>query len=298
MTLAATRLKIRKLHPAIGAEVTGVDLGRPLDRESAAEIHDAWMRHHVLVFPEQPISDEQHVAFSRNFADLELFPQKDNRSGHLPEIFRVANTDEAGRLLAPNSETWRYLSLVEYWHTDSSYRPIPSMGAILHGLDVPEEGGNTLFANLLSAGEALPPALRARVAGRVGVFSYEVTRARAAGTVRELTEQEKRDTKTVTHSLLRRHPDRDERVSLYLSPLNVAGIVGMADHEADALVKELTDWATQERFVYRHRWQADDIVMWDNRVTMHQVMPYDRGRERRVMHRTALAGTQPVLPPA
>lgn len=296
--MIANRIELRKLHPSLGAEVLGVDLSRPLDDDTVRQLQAAWLQHHVLLFRGQAIDDAAHIRFSRHFGELEIFPEPDQRSSRHPEIFRVANTNEAGELRALEDPVSVYLTIVENWHTDSAYRAIPSLGAVLHALAVPAASGNTLFANLLSAGEALPPALRARVAGRVGVFSYEVTRARAAGTVRELTEQEKRDTKTVTHSLLRRHPDRDERVSLYLSPLNVAGIVGMADHEADALVKELTDWATQERFVYRHRWQADDIVMWDNRVTMHQVMPYDRGRERRVMHRTALAGTQPVLPPA
>ena len=293
MTLAATRLKIRKLHPAIGAEVTGVDLGRPLDRESAAEIHDAWMRHHVLVFPEQPISDEQHVAFSRNFADLELFPQKDNRSGHLPEIFRVANTDEAGRLLAPNSETWRYLSLVEYWHTDSSYRPIPSMGAILHGLDVPEEGGNTLFANLLAAYAVLPDALKRRVAGLRARHSFLY--ARSLRGLPAMKPEEAATVPAVEHALVRLHPERGGARSLYISYPYMEDIVGMPRAEARQLVEELHQHASRPEFVFRQVWRKDDIVMWDNRVTMHSVTPFNVGRDRRVMHRTSLKGVEPVL---
>jgi taurine dioxygenase len=285
------------LHSSLGAEVLGVDLGQPLAAETVGQLRAGLLRYHVLLFRGQAIDDPAHIRFSRHFGQLEIFPEADQRSSRYPEIFRVANTDEAGNLRRPDDPVAGYLTIVESWHTDSAYRAIPSLGAVLRALAVPAEGGNTLFANLLAAGEALPADLRARIAGRSGLFSYEVTRARAAGPVRELSEQERQDTRSVSHPLLRRHPDRDNRVSLYISPLNIAGIEGMAGGEAAALLQELTDWATQDRFVYRHRWQADDLLMWDNRVTMHQVMPYDRARQRRVMHRTALAGTEPVMPP-
>ena len=188
------------------------------------------------------------------------------------------------------------MRIVEFWHTDSAYRSIPSLGAILHGIAVPDQGGETLFANLFEVYEAMPVELRRRVAGNIGRFSYERIRDFARPGHRQLTASEKATVPAVHHALLRSHPDREGRVSLYISPLNMEGIVDIPDAEAMVLIDELTAFATQERFVYRHRWQAGDLLMWDNRCTMHQVMPYDRTRQRRIMHRTALAGVDPVVP--
>jgi taurine dioxygenase len=247
------------------------------------------------VFRGEEISDEALVQFSRNFGELEVFPEADQRSPLFPEVFRVSNVDENGRIRTPDDPVDAYLRIVEFWHTDSAYRAIPSFGAILHGIEVPSQGGETLFANMFRAYEAMPVALRDRVAGRVGRFSYERIRDFARPGHRVLTATENAANPAVEHALLRSHPARDNRVSLYISPLNMEGIVGLSDNDALALIDDLTAFATQDRFVYRHRWQAGDLLMWDNRCTMHQVTPYDRARERRMMHRTALAGTEPVF---
>ncbi len=290
------RFSVQGLHPALGALVTGLDFSRPLDADRVSEIKALWMEHHVLVFRCGEISDEAHIRFSRHFGELELFPEADQRSSRHPEIFRVSNVDEAGRIRSSDDPIDAYLRIVEFWHTDSAYRRIPSLGAILHGIAVPDEGGETLFANLLRVYEEMPAGLRRRVDDRIGRFSYERVRDFARPGHRQLGASEKATVPAVQHALLRRHSDRGGRVSLYISPLNMEGIVDMPDAAAMALIDELTAFATQERFVYRHRWQAGDLLMWDNRCTMHQVMPYDRARQRRVMHRTALAGVDPVIP--
>jgi len=293
MSLAS--LKVKPLHPALGAEVEGVVFARPLDAEIQAELQRLWLEHHVLLFRDATIDDEAQIRFSRAFGELEIFPEADQRSSRHPEIFRVANTEETGHIRAAEDPVDAYLKIVEFWHTDSAYRAIPSLGAVLRALAVPERGGETLFANLFRAWEEMPEALRRRVAGRVGRFSYERIRDFAAAGHRSLTAAERAQVPAVTHALARLHPERGGRVSLYISPLNMEGIVGMADAEAEALIDELAAWAAQERFVYRHRWRQGDMLMWDNRCTMHQVMPYDRRNERRTMHRTALAGREPVL---
>ena len=294
--MANRKLKINSLHPALGAVVTGLDFSRPLDAGMVEEIRAHWMQHHVLVFRCGDISDEDHIRFSRHFGELELFPEADQRSSRHPEIFRVSNVDEAGRIRASDDPIDAYLRIVEFWHTDSAYRRIPSLGAILHGIEVPDQGGETLFVNLFRVYEEMPQDLRRRVVGRVGRFSYERIRDFARPGHRKLTASEKAAVPAVQHALLRSHPDRGRRISLYISPLNMEGIVDMPDAEAMQLIDELTAFASQERFVYRHRWQVGDLLMWDNRCTMHQVMPYDRARQRRVMHRTALAGIDPVTP--
>ncbi len=289
-------LSVQRLHPALGALVTGLDFSRPLDADRVSEIKALWMEHHVLVFRGGEISDDEHIRFSRHFGELELFPEADQRSSRHPEIFRVANVDEAGRIRSSDDPIDAYLRIVEFWHTDSAYRAIPSLGAILHGIAVPAQGGETLFASMFRVYEEMPVELRHRVAGRVGRFSYERIRDFARPGHRQLTATERAAVPAVEHALLRSHPDRDGRISLYLSPLNMEGIGGLAEPEALALIDELTAFATQDRFVYRHRWQSGDLLMWDNRCTMHQVMPYDRKHQKRVMHRTALAGTDPVAP--
>jgi taurine dioxygenase len=292
----SNRLEIRQLHPELGAEIRGLDFAGPWDRDLVAEVMEAWDRHHVLLFRGCAIDDAAQIRFSRCFGELEIFPEADQRSSRHPEIFRVANTEERGRIRGADDPIDAYLKIVEFWHTDSAYRSIPSLGAVLRAVAVPQAGGETLFANLLRAWEEMPEALRRRVAGQVGRFSYERIRDFANPGHRKLTEAERAQVPAVTHSLTRRHPDRGGRVSLYISPLNMEGIVGMPEAAAFALIDELTAWATQERFVYRHQWREGDMLMWDNRCTMHQVMPYDRRNERRTMHRTALAGREPVLP--
>ena len=136
--------------------VTGLDLSRKLDIVTFARLHRAWMNNPVLVFPGQEISDAEQIDFAKRFGDLEIHPSLAHRSTAHPEIYRVSNVDEAGRIMAPKSSEWRYLELTWLWHTDSSFREIPSMGSILHGIEIPPEGGDTLFADMTAAYEALP----------------------------------------------------------------------------------------------------------------------------------------------
>jgi alpha-ketoglutarate-dependent taurine dioxygenase len=287
---------LRKLHPAIGAEILGVDLREPQSEDAIDALRQAWRDHHLLVFPGQAIGDEQQIAFSRRFGELELFPQKDNRAGVNPLILRVSNCDEQGELLGADHPTVVYLSLVEHWHTDSGYRAIPSLGAVLHGVEVVEEGGETQFANLLAAYDALPEATKRRVEHLKSRHSFEFSRS-----LRDLPPMKPEEAASVPpvwHPLTRVHPDRGGRRSLYLNWPYVDAIEGMDFEAARRLITELTDFAAQPQFVYRHKWRKDDVLMWDNRVTMHQVTPYDAGRRKRIMHRTSLQGTGPVFGPS
>ena len=166
-------LEIRPLAPEIGAEVTGFDMGKPLTDELFEDIHAAWMRHMVLVFPDQPVSDEALLAFGRCFGELEVFHQDIIRSKRLPEIFRVSNVDEDGNLMAPDDPVQHQISLARRWHTDSSYREKPSVGSLLHGVEVTEEGGETMFANMAAVLRALPADLRREVEGRRARHDFE-----------------------------------------------------------------------------------------------------------------------------
>ena len=163
-------IRIKKLHPLVGAEVTGLSLAEPLEQDELAAIKAAWHKYGVLVFPAQPISDAQQVAFSRNFGALEIFPQADNRASQTPEIFRVTNVGADDRIRPLDTAAAKYSTLIWVWHTDSSYRSIPSKGAVLHAIEVVEKGGDTLFANMCAAYEKMPPQLRDEIAGRAIVF--------------------------------------------------------------------------------------------------------------------------------
>jgi alpha-ketoglutarate-dependent taurine dioxygenase len=288
---ASSRLMVRKLHPALGAEVRGLDMRQPLDAAMSRELHDIWMQHLVLVFPGQHVTDAEHVAFTRCFGEPEIFHQKIIRSERIKEIFRVSNVDENNNLMPPDHPVSQQLSLAQFWHTDSSYRQIPCTGALLHGVEVSRTGGETQFTNMYLVYEALPEALKRRIEGRKA--QHDFGHMHTLATLKPLTEEEKAAMPPVWQPLVRRHPVTG-RKSLYISPIYNDAVEGMPRDEARQLIADLTKIAADPRFVYAHRWETDDVLMWDNRCTMHQVTPFDP-RERRVMHRTTIVGTEPVM---
>jgi alpha-ketoglutarate-dependent taurine dioxygenase len=286
------RLTVRPLGGALGAEVRGIDARQPMSRDVFQELHDAWMQHLVLVLPGQHVSDAEHVAFTRYFGEPEIFHQSIIKSASVREIFRVSNVDEAGDLMPPSNPTVKQLNLSQLWHTDSSYRRMPCMGSLLHGIEVSRTGGETHFTNMYAVYEALPAALKRRIAGRKARHNFEYLHTLQPA-LKPLTDAERAAMPPVWQPMVRKHPVTG-RTSLYISPIYNDEIEGMTPVEARALVDELAAFAAQPQFVYRHRWETDDILMWDNRCTMHQVTPFDP-TERRVMHRTTIVGTEPVL---
>jgi alpha-ketoglutarate-dependent taurine dioxygenase len=287
----ASRLAVRKLHPALGAEVRGVDMRQPLDADAFRELHDIWMEHLVLVFPDQHVTDAEHVAFTRYFGDPEIFHQKIIRSERVKEIFRVSNVDENNILMPPDHPVAQQVALAQFWHTDSSYRQIPCTGALLHGVEVSRTGGETQFTNMYLVYDSLPDSLKQQIEGRKAQHNFGHMHTQAK--LKPLTEEEKAAMPAVWQPMVRKHPVTG-RKSLYISPIYNDAIEGMASADARQLIAELTRIAADPRFVYTHRWETDDVLMWDNRCTMHQVTPFDPG-ERRVMHRTTIMGQDPVL---
>jgi alpha-ketoglutarate-dependent taurine dioxygenase len=286
-----SRLAIRKLHPALGAEVRGIDMRHPLDDATARELHDAWMEHLVLVFPGQHVSDAEHVAFTRYFGEPEIFHQKIIRSERVKEIFRVSNVSEDGILMPPDHPVAQQVALAQFWHTDSSYREIPCTGALLHGVEVSRTGGETQFTNMYQVYDALPEDLKRQVRGRKAQHNFGHMHTQAA--LKPLTEEEKAAMPPVWQPMVRKHPVTG-RSALYISPIYNDAVEGMTPEDGRRLIAQLTKIAADPRFVYTHRWETDDVLMWDNRCTMHQVTPFDP-RERRVMHRTTIMGQDLVL---
>lgn len=287
----SVHLQVRSLHPALGAEVRGIDMRAPPDPATFRALQDVWMQHLVLVFPGQHITDTEHVEFTRSFGEPEVFHQNIIRSRCVKEIFRVSNVDDDGNLMPPDHPTVKQVSLAQFWHTDSSYRTYPCVGSLLHGVETSRTGGETQFTNMYVVYEALPDSLKRQVQGRKARHNFGHLHTLAA--LRPLTEAEKAAMPPVWQPMVRKHPVTG-RQSLYISPIYNDEVEGMGAEDAKRLIAELTQFAAQPRFVYRHRWEPDDVVMWDNRCTMHQVTPHDP-TERRVMHRTTIVGTEPVL---
>jgi alpha-ketoglutarate-dependent taurine dioxygenase len=287
----ASRLAVRKLHPALGAELRGIDMRQPLDADTFRELHDIWMEHLVLVFPDQHVTDAEHVNFTRYFGEPEIFHQKIIRSERVKEIFRVSNVDENNILMPADHPVAQQVALAQFWHTDSSYRQIPCTGALLHGVEVSRTGGETQFTNMYLVYDSLPDSLKQQIEGRKAQHNFGHMHTQAK--LKPLTEEEKAAMPAVWQPMVRKHPVTG-RKSLYISPIYNDAIEGMASADARQLITELTEIAADPRFVYTHRWETDDVLMWDNRCTMHQVTPFDP-RERRVMHRTTITGQDPVM---
>jgi len=287
---------IRPLTPTFVGEVEGVDLRQPLTRDEVAAIDAGMDKYAVLVFHGQDITDDQQVAFSRNFGGLEqpgaasnITKPEDRRLG--PEIADISNLDRENRLLARDDRQRMFSLGNQLWHSDSSFRAVPAKYSLLSGRVVPSRGGNTEFADMRAAYDALDDDTKAEVEDLVCEHSLIYSRGQLGFT--ELTEAEKVNFRPVLQRLVRTHPVTG-RKSLYLSA-HAGGIVGWPRPEALAFLRDLNEHATQRQFVHAHRWRQHDLVIWDNRQTMHRARRYNDTGEVRDMRRTTVAGEAPTV---
>jgi alpha-ketoglutarate-dependent 2,4-dichlorophenoxyacetate dioxygenase len=287
-------LTIRKLHPLFAGEVTGVDLTRPLGGMEAQAIEAAMDEYAVLVFPKQDITDEQQLAFARNFGERE-----ESRGGTVarpedarltPGLADVSNLGKDGKPLPRDNRVHLFNLGNCLWHSDSSFRPIPAKFSLLSARVVNPKGGNTEFADMRAAYDALDDETKIEVEDMICEHSLMTSRG-ALGFL-DYTEEEKAMFKPVLQRLVRIHPGHG-RKSLYLSS-HAGAIQGMTVPEARVLLRDLNEHATQPQFVYVHRWTLHDLVMWDNRQTMHRVRRYDQSQPRD-MRRATVAGTAPTV---
>jgi alpha-ketoglutarate-dependent 2,4-dichlorophenoxyacetate dioxygenase len=298
MARALTDLAIQSLSPTLGAEIVGLDLAQPLDPRALGRVRDAFHEHHMLCFRDQRLTDEQLMTFSVQFGPLEAFPEQDKTKGKI-EVYNVANVSPEGEHLAVEDPRVIFQRNNARWHTDSSYRFEPSLASILYGIEVlPEgaEGGETGFSNMLLAYEALPDDMKRRLEPLHQVHNYEGIR-RLEPTMPPTSQVERDAFPPVTHPLIRVHPDRGGRRSLYITCNTSREIGGGTLDEGQKLHEWLREWVDQPRFCYYHRWRVFDLVMWDNRVLLHRAIPYDYAKYRRVLRRTTVAGRGPVMGP-
>ena len=286
-------MQIRQIHPVFVGEVSDIDITRALTPDEVAAIDAGMNEHAVLVFHDQKLTDEQQMAFTVNFGTLE-----DARGGNITRdedrrlavgMNDVSNLDKNGRPLDRESrQRWFNLGNM-LWHSDSSFRAIPAKYSLLSARLVNPVGGNTEYADMRAAYDALDEATKKLIEDLVCEHSLMYSRGSLG--MLEYSDEERAMFRPVRQRLVRRHPVTG-RKSLYLSS-HAGAIIGMPMAEARILLRDLTEHATQPRFVYVHRWRQWDFVMWDNRRTMHRVRRYDDAQPRD-MRRTTLRGDAPT----
>ncbi|WIM12258.1 TauD/TfdA family dioxygenase [Enhydrobacter sp.] len=286
-------IELHPLTPHIGARMTGIDVRRPLTSAEVGAIEAAMDKYAVLVLPGQDITDEQQLAFSRNFGPLEEGANSGARDSELrlPVVFAdVSNLDKQGHI-APRDNKKRMAALANrLWHSDASFRAVPARYSILSGRVVAVEGGNTEFADMRAAYDALDERTKSEVEDLVCEHSLIYSRGQLGFT--EFLPDERVAMKPVRQRLVRKHPVTG-RKSLFLAS-HIGTIVGWPRPEAMAFIRDLIEHATQREFVYAHRWTQFDLVIWDNRTTMHRVRRFDDLHVVRDMRRTTTRSDGPT----
>ena len=253
---------------------------------------------HFICFKNQNLDGNSLAKFTKNFGDLEAYPEKDKTKGKI-EIFNVSNISENGEHLSPNDQRVILQKNNSRWHTDSSYRYYPSIFSILYGQEtLPHEakGGQTEFSNMLLAYENLSDDKKQLLEPLHQVHSYNDIRRLEPG-LPELTYEEKSNFPPVSHPVIRVHPDRNYKKSIYFTSNTSLEIGGMGLEEGKKLHGWLVDYISKDKFCYKHSWEKNDLIMWDNRVLLHRVIPYDYSKYRRAMIRGTVEGKVPVLGP-
>ena len=281
-------LTFTPLHPVFAADCSGIDIGEPISPEIADVIHDAMDQYAVLVFRRgKPLTTNQQIRFTKSLGELEglytkIQPEQGVRLDN-PLLSDISNLAPGDKILPPEDRKRQFSMGNRLWHSDSSYKTIPAKYSALCAHVIPPTGGETEFADMRAAWDMLDAATKAQIKDLV----TEHSRIFSKGTLGfQFTESELRDFAPVRQPLVRPHP-RTGRHSIYLSA-HAGRIVGWPQPEALMLLRELTEHATQREFVYRHKWQAGDLVMWDNRTTMHRGRAYEDTRYPRDLRRTTL----------
>ena len=271
-------IEVRRLGQQIGAEITGVDV-KTLDDAGFATIYRAWLDSNVVVVPGQELTIEDFLRYSRRFGVVHPHPSKMTRHPEYPEItvLGINKFDADGAL---NMAIYRRGA--EDWHTDGAYDEEPFKATQLYALAIPCRGGDTLFASMYAAYEALPGRLKERLEGRKGLFTYGGRRAATA-----LLNEEDRSWTPVMHPIIRTHPETG-RKGLFFDPGKILGIDGLEDEESDALIEELTERMITPEGQYRHRWRKGDIVIWDNRCSYHKAAADYPPEEDRIHWRVSI----------
>jgi len=281
-------IEVQRVGDSFAGEVLGADLARAAD---FAPVHRAFLDHGVIVVRDQRLAPEAQIAFSRRFGPL--MGRRPSASDKVlmpgfPEITLLSNRKEEGRYIG-NADAGRY------WHSDMSFEENPNLGTIVYAVEIPPEGGDTLFANLELAYATLPDDVKQRLSGRraAHTFAKHYREVMAKGSTRPpLTPEQVAALKEIWHPIVRTHPDTG-RKALFVNPGHTTRIEGLDEAESEMLLDALFAHSLRPEHVYRHKWRVGDTVIWDNRRVMHQAETYDMSRYTRHMHRTCIHGDRP-----
>jgi taurine dioxygenase len=285
--IEAQPIEIRAFDGAVGAEVLGLDLSRPLNQGDFARIHRAHLDHHVLVFRDQRITPDQQVAFSRRFGPLQIHVLHQFQLPGFPEVLVVSNIVENGKPIGLGDAG-------HFWHSDLSYKDKPSLGSMLHAQELPAQGGDTLFANMHVAFDTLPAHLRSAVEGRAAEHTYLAKYAelqKRSPWRPNLSDEQIAEVKAVEHPIVRTHPETG-RQALFVSEHFTTRVIGLPEDESKALLTELFAHSVKPEHLYRHQWAEHDMVFWDNRSLMH-LAAGTPDHLRRKLYRTTIEGDVP-----
>jgi taurine dioxygenase len=277
---SAGEFRTRPLTPAIGAEIIGVDLRGPMSDATFANVLDTWHKNLVILFRDQDLTEDDQVRFGERFGPPAVSHTRRYTTKN-PAVMLISNIRENGELIGalPDGEM--------NFHTDQCHQERPAMASMLYSLEVPRTGGNTLFANAYLAYETLPDALKSKIEGRKALNAYDYDNA---STTRGTKVRE--GIPSCWHPIVRTHPATG-RKALYVNRLMTAAIEGLPDAESDAVLNALFDHQEQRRFVYEHVWRPHDVLLWDNRCTLHARTDFSAA-ERRLMRRLTILGEKPV----
>jgi taurine dioxygenase/putative 2-oxoglutarate oxygenase len=270
-------LTLTPITPWIGTEVSGIDVNQPIAAGDFERIYRAWIDTTILLFRGQSMTQDQQVAFTARFGEVVSYTRRQFSDGE-SQVLILSNIVENGRVIgSPVSG--------RVWHTDGHYMPDPPAGSMLHAVEVPPAGGDTWFANMFAAWEALPEAVKQRIAGEQVIISRVQSRPYNYPERGPATEAERAEWIDMPQPMVRTHPENG-RKAIYAGGNVPWRIVGMDASESAPLVTFVQEFSVMPRFTYRHRWLAGDILIWDNRSAMHKATPYDLEHTRRRMHRT------------
>ena len=288
MTAATSKIDVQRLAGAVGAEIRGVDLAGDYD-DAFDDIHHAFLKHAVLVFRDQHLSPDAQLTFSNRFGGPEQHLLSDFALPDNPDVFVVSNVMDKGK---PKGA----IRAGQYWHSDCSYMPKPTQASVLHALEVPSYGGDTMFASMVQAYDLLSETMQDLLANLRAEHDYNYAYEQFFSRVAErppLTDEQKARVPPVAHPIVRTHPETGAK-ALFVNPGFTRRIIGMSEEESRTILGFLFEHAKQPDLIYRHHWAKGDLIIWDNRSTWHlAVADYDMA-EPRHMHRTSVQGDVPV----
>lgn len=275
--------ELRPLTDAIGTEVCGVDISKPIPSAVFDELYQAWLDTTLLLFRDQPLTPRQQIDFTRRFGEIVAYYDPSERAvPDYPEILLLSNLTEEGKPSGKHTSAYG-------WHIDGHYLQTPPSATVLHAVEVPPSGGDTWFANTQAAYDALPETTKARIEGLKIIISRVQARSYVFPEKPPVTPEQRAAWPDMPQPLARTHPV-SRRKALYVGSIVPWRVEGMEETESAPLVRALQEACVEPRFVYCHKWRPGDTLLWDNVSSMHRATPYDVGNDRRIMHRTTISG--------